>query len=125
MWRSRGVSCPWRAPRLRRAGAGARAAPPPRRLRGSPPPPRRAPRPARAPLAGPPPPPEARELHRRLLAVFALNPERADEPARLAASPPAATAALRPLGRANRRLSSGLRAAAGKDAQRQALARYA
>jgi hypothetical protein len=80
---------------------------------------------ARGRLARLDPPPEARELHRRLLAVYDMNISLADETTRLAAYSPAAAAALGPLAQANKRLSRELRVAAGKPAQQQALARYA
>jgi hypothetical protein len=71
------------------------------------------------------PPAEARELRRRLLAVYDLNIGLAGETTRLASYSPARAAALRPLRRANARLSSELEAAAGDGGRRRALARYA
>lgn len=79
----------------------------------------------RARLARLDPPRETAELHRRLLRVYDLNARLAGETTQLARYLPAATAALRPLDEANRRLRRDLRSSRGTAGQSDALGRYA
>jgi hypothetical protein len=69
-------------------------------------------------------PPEARTLHGGVVRYLDLNVEVARETTLLARYGPAAASALRPLGRANRRLQARLGAAEGADAQARALESY-
>jgi hypothetical protein len=71
------------------------------------------------------PPADAQELHRRLVHLYDLDIGLAGETTELARYTPAAARALRPLAAANRRLSSALRASAGKAEQQRALRSYA
>lgn len=70
------------------------------------------------------PPADAQPLHDGLVRYLSLNVEIARETARLARYVPAAQSALRPLGKANRRLQSGLAAAKESEAQAAALRRF-
>ena len=71
------------------------------------------------------PPPQARALHERLLGVYELNADFADESTRLARYLPAARRALRPLDGIGSRLRARLRAARTPADQAEALDRYA
>ncbi len=70
------------------------------------------------------PPADAQPLHDGLVRYLQINVEIARETARLARYVPAAQRALRPLGKANRRLQSGLAAAEESEAQAAALRRF-
>jgi hypothetical protein len=71
------------------------------------------------------PPRPAAQLHRKLLRVYDLNVNLADETTQLARYLPAAAAALRPVQRINRRLGRELKAAGDPTAQGRALGHYA
>lgn len=79
----------------------------------------------RARLARLDPPAETAELHRRLLRVYELNASLARETTQLARYLPAASAALRPIRRINRRLGDELEGAGAPGAQADALGRFA
>ena len=71
------------------------------------------------------PPAEAQALHDELVRYLQMNVDIARETGRLAAYLPAAQRVLRPLGRVNRALESGLADAEESDAQAEALERFA
>jgi hypothetical protein len=79
----------------------------------------------RARLAKLAPPPPAARLHRRLLDVYDLNAGLAHETTELGRYLPAATAALKPIAKVNRRLGSDLRSTRDPAAQAAALGRFA
>lgn len=79
----------------------------------------------RAKLARLDPPPAALPLHRRLLKVYDLNADFADESTKLARYLPAARRALRPLQGIGEKLRSRLQAAKSPAEQADALDRYA
>jgi hypothetical protein len=85
----------------------------------------RAIRATRARLARLDPPSETAELHRRLLRVYDLDAGLAHETTQLGRYLPAATAALRPIRRINRRLGADLRGTQDPAGQGGALGRYA
>ena len=71
------------------------------------------------------PPSEATVLHRRLLRVYDLNAGLARETTQLGRYLPAATAALRPIQRINRRLGADLKGSGDPGEQSRALGRFA
>ena len=79
----------------------------------------------RARLARLDPPAEAQELHRRLVRVYDLNARLARETTQLGRYLPAATVALRPIRRINRRLAADLKGAQDPARQSRALGRFA
>ena len=76
-------------------------------------------------LAALEPPSETAELHRRLLRVYDLNASLARETTQLGRYLPAATAALRPVRRVNRRLGADLGGSRDPGEQGRALGRFA